>query len=88
MRRRPEFDTVARSGLFKKAHLEQRADWGGDSSEKLGRAVSRQKGQQVQRPQESSRKRKEAGGPGQECGEQNADRGEGGQGQCGDGGAS
>lgn len=80
--------TVARNSLFKKAALEQRAEWGGDSSERLGRAVSRQKEQQGQRPQESSRKRKETGGPGQECEEQNAGRGAGGQGQCGDGGAS
>lgn len=29
--------------------------------------MSRQKEQQGQRPQESSRKRKEQGGPGQEC---------------------
>lgn len=50
MRRRPDFDIVARNSLFKKAHVEQRADWGGDSSEKLGRALSRQKEQQVQRP--------------------------------------
>lgn len=63
--KRLDFAKLAKKGLFRKATFEWRAEWGGDSCEKLRKHVSRQMAQVVQRPRQvPGRERRLAEWPG------------------------